>query len=623
MKYKIAVVDDDFSDEITESDLRRVDNNDLIDQLEDSTSQEYEDLTTKLTILGLDFHSLDDVVRYINDSEISTSLPPEIQQLKTEALSRKTLLIAPVISIMKWLCDANLGITDIDIDRFACPENFLTKDNLSYDLILVDYLLVNDSESQTIPFIKTIKERIENLGTIPSFILMSSYSGKISENFLEIKSELEMTSSRFRIMEKPTLATGGNEETWKATFKQIFEQKYLVKHIESFINNWILHFESATKNLSKTLWALDAHNIDVMRRTALEDSMSLSDYFSEIIFKKVLAEFENSLDDHQQHVRLLGNDLEMALKSDQLISPGNEVQDSRNVLKMLLKDSSWHEENWFKILGNFPLSNFTAYDLPALYNYQFNWIKRNLRFGTVLRNKKNRNLLINLTQPCDIAHLKNNKMDGVNLLLMHGNDIHMSMRENSSYKTAISTAIFLDSSWRNINWDLSRPFTPSIFSFINVFEEYEIIGQHRSEQTQYILNRYVAKISRVATIRIPNLFDLKFLIAGSNEQGELKIFNSGEGHAISSSTVIINFSPDQATLIVSTLDLHGDVFDRLVSGVSIPNKNKLRLTQDSPSDNLYFLKDCFSEPEATHVIEEIHLGNLIKNKIKVLFIYLG
>lgn len=95
-----------------------------------------------------------------------------------------------------------------------------------------------------------------------------------------------MTSSRFRILSKPNLTDLNEEIIWKTTFQQIFKQKLFIQPIENFLHEWINNFNNATHNLSRTLWTLDAHTLDIIYRTSKSDNLSFYEYFSDVIFKK-------------------------------------------------------------------------------------------------------------------------------------------------------------------------------------------------------------------------------------------------------------------------------------------------------------------------------------------------
>ena len=221
-----------------------------------------------------------------------------------------------------------------------------------------------------------------------------------------------------------------------------------------------------------------------------------------------------------------------------------------------------------------------------------------------------------------LAHLKPYQIDKINLFFMQGLDIHMSIN-NTTDKQALSTALFVDSSWRNVHWDLSRPLTPPIISFMQKIENYETIGQLRHEQSQHILNRYVAKISRVATIRMPYLFDIKYLVIAFDEKGEVNIKTKGVGHAIKTSekNITVSFSPEHASTIESNLPLPKSIFEDLVSGFVIPQKGKLRLPASHSMDNVYLLNKCYSEKDALKQIDANYKSSLIREKINYLFIY--
>ncbi|TVL19686.1 hypothetical protein AYI92_10700 [Shewanella xiamenensis] len=614
MDFNVAIIDDDYSNLITKSELLRVDKDNLLDALEDDNSCEYVNLISKLNAADLTYNSIDDLIKYLNDVHIIDILPEEFKSLRQTILDRKLMLIQPVNQVEEWLQQYD---SSISIEKFSSASAFLSKlERSDYDLVLADYLLINDSEEDTVPFLLEAKNKLEERGGAPSFILMSSYAEKINQDFLNIKSALKMTSSRFRIIAKP--ANDNDALRWNLTIKQIFQQKELVLDIEKFINAWMDKFLDASKNLSKTLWALDAHSLDIMRKTAEADHLSLSEYFSDVIFRKVLAEFEKSLDQGTDCVHELGTNLANILSKQTNLSPGNEIEDSRLLIKTLLKDASWHEQNWFLHKSPYPrvISAGAEAQSNDIVSKQLSWLKRNLRFGTVLKRDSDNGLIVNLTQPCDIAHIDVADITKTNLLMIAGDFSNISNHDVTP-KQAISTTFEYGENWSNIHWDLSRPQTPPISLFLESFYDYKVIGQLRSDQTQYILNRYVAKISRVATIRVPKLFDLKFAVYNSDKK-KINLVSRGVAHGIENGKeIIVNFGLDY---INDLCRYFGEVNrDILIQGINL--KKKLKIPSSSSTENFIMLEKVNSDSEAETKIAENYQSKIVGANVYFLFVY--
>ncbi|EGN0412493.1 hypothetical protein IR276_004857, partial [Salmonella enterica] len=83
--------------------------------------------------------------------------------------------------------------------------------------------------------------------------------------------------------------------------------------------------------------------------------------------KKISSEFESSLNPHNSKVREFGDVLIDALESNDKITPGNEVADSRLFLKNLFKDVNWHQEHWFKPSEPFPIEDNVIFDKRSCF----------------------------------------------------------------------------------------------------------------------------------------------------------------------------------------------------------------------------------------------------------------
>lgn len=620
MVFKIAIIDDDYSTLVTKIELLKVDTEQIFEALEDENSPEYSEVFEKLKDENLKFSSTEDLIGYLNCQDKFNKLPASIKKLKEKVDSRKLMLIEPVRRIENWLLEHN---KEILINKFHNMHQFIEEIKTNeYDLILVDYLLVNDSENETIPFIIKIKESFDVLNKSPSFILISSHTDKINRDFLDIKARLNMTSSRFRIMAKSSDDEYIHELKWKETINQIFKQKPLVVDIERFINAWMQKFQEASGNLSRTLWALDAHSLDVLRRTAEADHISLSEYFSEVIFRKVLAEFEHSLTKEPECVHDLGSKLSDLLSHHEALSPGHEVEDSRSLIKDLLRDSSWHRQNWFLHKTPYPISspNDDAELKKSTATAQFLWLKKNLRFGSVLENVKTKTLLLNLTQPCDITHLNFSHIDENNFLMMHGifSDLGDHGDRDKKDKQALSTTFKHGESWHNIHWNLSRPQTPPISNFMKEFQNYKIIGQLRNEQTQYVLNRYITKISRVATIRIPKLHDFGFIVL-QNMKNDVKTLQHGNAHGLENGkdSITINFDLDAVNELCNHFGKQ--CLDNLIQGINIKKKSKM--PSNSTVDNVIILEGITDLEKAKDLALASHSNNIKGVKNPFIFFY--
>jgi hypothetical protein len=137
------------------------------------------------------------------------------------------------------------------------------------------------------------------------------------------------------------------------------------------------------------------------------------------------------------------------------------------------------------------------------------WLKRCVRFGTVLRSRANPSrYIVNLTQACDIQSEKLANVGEVHYLFMQGLRIPVD-------RVAIGEKLFDSPYYREeaeedefftLQWRLRQPFTPSIGVVLDTLEKYEIVGQLRSEAAYAVLAKYMSQASRVALVRMPKVY---------------------------------------------------------------------------------------------------------------------
>lgn len=137
------------------------------------------------------------------------------------------------------------------------------------------------------------------------------------------------------------------------------------------------------------------------------------------------------------------------------------------------------------------------------------WLKRTVRFGTVLRERSGKQrYFVNLTQVCDVQSEKLTNVGEVNYLFMQGARIPVD-------KVAIGEKSFDSPYYREdsesdvfytLQWRLRQPFTPSIGNLLDSLEDYEVVGQLRSESAYAVLAKYMSQAARVAQVRMPKVY---------------------------------------------------------------------------------------------------------------------
>ncbi len=603
---KIAIVDDDLSQEITYESLICSDNANVAGILDDENDPDYDGYIQLLRSLDKPIESVQVRAAALTDENVRKDAPALIKELAESVITKRASMAVGVIKVKQWIID--IGFSEENIHSFGSPDEFFSSDE-AFDLVLVDYLLVDDSEEATKQLISkclddeaaTKKQASEDEKILPQlFILMSSHEEQLKTEFQNLRKELKTTSSRFRILKKPE-----NDDTdkaeWLHTIHQVIKERELVNSIEDFISGWGRQFEKAAINLKSSLWNLDAYSLDILRHTAIEDHVGFSDYFSEIIMRKVLAEMESELSSRKVTNSL--SDKLYNFESSQPISPGTEVSDSRSFLRSILQDVSWHRQEWYST------DNYPQYDssrAESIKRLQFRWVLKNLGFGAVLRNKKTKEIIVHLTQPCDLAHLEYDAKVDNHLLLFPGIIQSVDNNTKSKISEAFSPSVLVDSDWVSIRWQLSRPYTPTIDGFLSIFEGMEIIGQLRSDQAQQIASRYSAKVSRIATLKIPTFSEIKGQLFTLKEEDSklvwIKASDEISAHLLShAKNYVVNFSAKYSAKIATIL---GDdeqkvatIRRSLISGVTLEKlQAKLGAKQNSNKNILLLNSPLSKEP---------------------------
>lgn len=407
----VAIIDDDLASYISHEDLKSSDtDDDILKRIVDDTDPLYEELQQFYISNKVEPDGINSIVQAINSPDLRDNLPSDIRDLVTAVEKRRETSSEPLRRIEEWINKHD----NYSITKYDSPKKFL-ESNIPHNLYLIDYLLVNDDHNETKKFIKNILERASDTD-IPLFILMSSHEQKLIDDFSSLKSELEMTSSRFRILKKPTEDIAEHE--WIHTIESLVREQELVIVLEKFTRQWIKRFSESTSKTCSDLWCMDAYALSMFLSAANDDGISFYDYFSEVIMRKAMSEIEFSDSPHQ-----ITLELEKLLKSKADISAGSEIRDSRETVRQLINEFCWHKD-WLsthsehKLRTTFSSSSFQAGTEEKTHPYL--WIKHQLNFGTVLK-KDTGELYIHLTQPCDLARISYDSRKSDYLFFLPGN----------------------------------------------------------------------------------------------------------------------------------------------------------------------------------------------------------
>ncbi|WP_199910286.1 hypothetical protein, partial [Xanthomonas fragariae] len=226
---RVAVIDDDLSARITHADLQIADAH-VAALLNDLTDPDREEYLALLTREGRVPDEMDDLVEPLAEEAIRVQAPERLRTAAEAVLTARRGHAAPVQRVIDLLKE--LGVEAGNIDTYSSPQ--IPHDQL-YDLIIVDYFLVDATTNATLPFIREVRETHQELERPLQVILMSSHEEQLKADFKTIRPELKVSSSRMRIMEKP--ATDTHLVAWRAALWQLASDRADVTKMERFIND--------------------------------------------------------------------------------------------------------------------------------------------------------------------------------------------------------------------------------------------------------------------------------------------------------------------------------------------------------------------------------------------------
>lgn len=164
------------------------------------------------------------------------------------------------------------------------------------------------------------------------------------------------------------------------------------------------------------------------------------------------------------------------------------------------------------------------------------WMKRHLRFGTVLREKTGlQRYFVNITQACDVQNVKLDAAHAYHYLFVRGEKLavdHVAVGEKvfeSPYYAQSSTV----DQFFSFQWNLRQPYTPSMTKVLERLEDYTVEGQLRNESAYAVLAKFLSQASRVALLRMPKIYRCPVYILHKNNETWITstVENSHEIHA--------------------------------------------------------------------------------------------
>ncbi len=479
----VAIVDDDLSLELSVQNLLAVDGDleALLGDPHDPDNQQYRDL---LITYNYDFDGLSDRASPLADERVRDAAPKRLREAAELVLSARHESAAPVRRLQGLLQSA--GIAPENIHTYSKPE---MPPEQQYDLLIVDYYLVDNSAEKTIPFVKTVLDAHVGRPHPLQVVLMSTYEAEIRHKFSTFRPALKVSSSRMRVMSKPV--TDDYLTHWKLTLSQLASDRSYIGALEGFISNTGMSITKAAEQQAEHLWELDLQAMDILHETASRDNDDYSRYVQECISRHLLTQIEG-----QAAMRGSISTLEELLqrhRKENVIPPVAEIGDSRAAIRSLMRSMEWRG-------GGAP--TFTPYPTQGTNLDKAKWVKKNLRFGMVLKDSAGKEWL-NLTQACDLAQAKEYALETTSLLLICGYRRHPSAEAAENGGLVQMNSAMTEDDAEVLGWNMRYVRTPSIQELGLAFgDHWQVIGELRLDLTQSIAEQYASRAARVGLQRM-------------------------------------------------------------------------------------------------------------------------
>lgn len=589
---RVLMVDDDLRTKPTITDVIECaprGQHSVKDILEDPDHDATERLVELLQEKGLPHTTLEELFQGLAEDDILERCEEDLKVPYNSAIERLRGFQEPLQKIQSWVhARKRIGV----VTSPKIPE---LKDGEFYDLLIVDYYLVDNQSAPTRAFITRMIEAHRECEKPLLIILMSSHKEGVTKDLSEIRDEVGASASRFRVLVKP-IATHGEpdavvKERWIQALTQLAHERALINPMEQFVKAWQEGLKKATDTMIKRLYELDASAYAILAATAEADSMSIEEYMADVLAKRVSAETE-------QHAEVSEHTsaLQTALVGFQstvgpTINQGVEVKDAQHAIRSLMSDVVWHRSLWYEpkadvppkgirketadgatntlapatdvsitVVGEIenlgkvaqaefmtalvaqpvddpvhPGANEPVASAPiakiadqqeiaaredgkavalvpvttGITDDRLRWMKRYLRFGTVLREKTGlKRYFVNITQACDVQNVRFSAANDYHYLFMRGDKLpvdRVSVGEKIFESQYYAQSAAVDE-FHSFHWNLRQPFTPSMAEVLESLEQYSIEGQLRNESAYAVLAKFVSQATRVAQVRMPKIY---------------------------------------------------------------------------------------------------------------------
>jgi len=473
---RVAVVDDDLSERITLEDLEIADRQ-VAALLNDESDPDREAYVQLLVRVGRDPDTLHDIAEPLSDPSVRAAAPERLRSAADAVLATRTERAGPVQRVIKLL--EQLGVAETAIDRYPTPQ---ISPREFYDLIIVDYFLVDTSTDRTLPFIREVLESHAERERPLQVILMSSHDEQLKADFKKIRPELQVSSSRLRIMEKPK--SDLHLIAWKAALYQLASDRASVQTLECFIRDAGSTLVRAAADAAAKLWELDLQAMDLLHEVASKDNDEYVRYVEDAVSRRLLSMLE---EDGGMRASLQQLDETFTPhRVASLLSPTAEIGDSRAAIHGLMRSMEWRSGE--SVMPTFPTA---ADELERSI-----WIRKQIRFGMVLRDPEGGEWL-NITQACDLAQAKNEHIGQSTVIFIRGRHSLPAEDPDGDYYESMS-AMMAHTENHVLTWNLRSVRAESIQSFCSTFGEgWQVVGELRPDVAQSIAAKFGARAARV------------------------------------------------------------------------------------------------------------------------------
>lgn len=473
---RVAIIDDDLSMKISSVDLQ-LENAAVAALLNDRADPDRQAYLQLLNDTDPELARLADLAAPLADAAIRAAAPPRLRLAAEAVLTARADRAAPVRQVIALL--QSLGIAPANIFLFDTPQ---LPPNEVFDLIIVDYFLVDTMIDATVPFIRQVLAAHEDQERPLQVILMSSHDEQLRRDFKTIRPDLNVSSSRMRIMEKPV--TAAHLIAWQAALFQLASDRGSVALLERFVRDAGETLHRAADSTAKKLWELDLQAMDLLHELANKDHDDYARYVEDAVSRRLLSEAE--IDGSARTSLRLLDEAFMANRTNKLLAPPSEIGDSRAAIHGLMHSMEWRD-------GPVALPAFPA-GQPVLE--RAGWIRKQIRFGMVLHDPAGIPWL-NITQACDLAQAKDEDIGASTMFFVRGQTNLPATAPGAEYYVPMS-AMMAQSENHVLTWNLRDIRAESIESFSESYGHgWQVVGELRPDKAQSIAAQFGARMARV------------------------------------------------------------------------------------------------------------------------------